>query len=449
MRKYFISGVLFLLTAGGAVLSQPEMPDDEPLIEEAPVEEPPVEEPLVEEKDESRGTLLPRPDEDLEASNWVKSLGGLRPQRFSVKDGALINIVFSPKGDRFFYFRRTENDNTESFELYTVGKGRSELRIAKTGGDDTPPLFLSDDRIAYLTRLHDSNEDGVVDILDEPTLMVSGLDGNRNRQVMLLYPNDVPVASWKNGKAILLATQSGESVNGMIVSLDLASGQREDVVEGFNVELVLPEDKLLILRKQASKDEGQKRSWFSIRRELPEEPRAEPLATLLDHSEHLIYDPANGTVTSLHRPSRGAQVVVFGGGSYFGQQEVDDKATSGKRSRLIATIGQNADSEILIIDDAKHKNTKRPKGRLSYSVIGYVQNRGPLIVESGNLGARLLLQDQSLTNHVVFSFGLFAQGFQVSSDGKYIGWVEIEDTNKNGYLEPWLDNAQPYIAEIR
>ncbi|MEE9311068.1 MAG: hypothetical protein V3V10_01525, partial [Planctomycetota bacterium] len=198
-----ITITLLLLVGAGVVFSQAEFPGSEA-------------------KDD-RGTLLPRPDEDNSTALWVKSLGGLRQQGFTVAKGALINHTFSPKGDRFYYFRKTTKDEKTSFELFTVGIGRSETRVARTGGDDTPPLFLPDDRIAFTTRLFDENEDGQIDILDAPTLMVSTLDGGRLKQIAILDDGDVPVAVWKNGEAILLATQRGESANGMIVSLDLLS----------------------------------------------------------------------------------------------------------------------------------------------------------------------------------------------------------------------------------
>jgi hypothetical protein len=48
----------------------------------------------------------------------------------------------------------------------------------------------------------------------------------------------------------------------------------------------------------------------------------------------------------------------------------------------------------------------------------------------------------------VAEFPLEARGFTASRDGLTVGWVEVEDTDKNGHLQPWKDNARPYFLKI-
>jgi hypothetical protein len=241
----------------------------------------------------------------------------------------------------------------------------------------------------------------------------------------------------------------------MNVSLELLDGKREDVVEGFNVELVLTGDKLVVQRQQVSEKEpeGAPRGWGWGRPAPVEADKVEtvPVPTLLDHSEHLIYDPKDGSLTMLHSPSQRSQIVVAGGGSYFGNQErTQKKGRNYDANGMLRPAIKSAKFEELIVDDAQHKDTQSPQeSRYQWTTIGYIADYGPLLLQHGKLGTKLLLQDKALKVHVIDEFDFFAKGFQCSADGRFVGWIVVEDTDKDGRLEPWEDHSKPFIAEIR
>ena len=71
-----------------------------------------------------------------------------------------------------------------------------------------------------------------------------------------------------------------------------------------------------------------------------------------------------------------------------------------------------------------------------------------LVIEQGNLGSKLLLFDHSLTAHRLADFDLSARGFTASADGLTVGWLQVEDTDKNGYLQPWKDHSSIQFIRI-
>ena len=418
---------------------------------------PPGPEPEPEEEPEKKGSLLPRPDEDLVAERWVAQLGAARPQPLTTEAGVLLHHSMTPDGERFYYFREVARNDGEdgkpagvSYALYTVGANRAETKVADTGADSTPPVFLSDGRILFMSRKYDLNEDRRIDELDDATLMVSNRDGGSVRHVATLAPGEIPVAVWREDRDVLVSTPGEEDANGWIVSLNLVRGDRERIVRGFNVELVLDDGRLLIERQQsrpAPPPQGRRWNWNQPAEE--EEEPEQALPTLLDHSEHILFDPKDGTESTLYSPSRRSHIVVHAEGSWFGHMEPDDEGASrsrfnywGPETRTLPT------SEVLIVDDPQHHDVRATSARYDYFTIGWVDERGLLVIEEGNLGSRLMLFDRALKPHRLVDFDLNARGFVASTDGLTIGWLAVEDTDKNGYLQPWKDHSRLYYLRI-
>lgn len=410
-----------------------------------------------EEPEKKKGSLLPRPDEDTKTALWVSKLGAARPQPLTTEPGVLLHHSMTPDGSRFFYFRvvaRNDGKDGEpagvSYALYTVGVDRAETKVADTGADSTPPVFLNDGRILFMTRKYDLNEDGRIDELDDATLLVSNREGGNLRHVATLPPGEVPLAVWREDRDVLLSTPGQEDANGWIVSMNLVRGDRERIVRGFNVELVLDDDRLLIERLQSKPLPPPNVRRWNWNGPVEEEEESEPpLPTLLDHSEHILFDSKDGTESVLYNPSRRSSIVVHAEGSWFGHQAPDNEDDSrnrfnywGPESRTLPT------SEILIVDDPQHHDVRATSARYDYFTVGWVEERGLLVIEEGNLGSRLMLFDHALKPHRLVDFDLTARGFVASKDGLTIGWLGVDDTDKNGYLQPWKDNSRLYFLRI-
>lgn len=411
---------------------------------------------------EPKGSLKARPKSDPETAQWLRNLGGARAQSLTVKPGALRNVTLHPDGDRFYYYRqddapKREDGNTPdpTYSLYTVGPEKSESRVAECGADLTPPLFLGDGRILFTVRRHDTNHDGKLNLLDDSVLMASNRDGGNLRAVAPSFgrPGDLPVAVWRDDREVLVVTPGEDDENGWIESLNLVTDQRERLVQGFNVELVLPDGRLLIERLQPGKSPDADMPRFNRWGEPVEdfEPPPPTPPSLLEHSDHAIFNPADATVTVLYSPSRHSRLVATGDGSFFGHQAPEPPSTSRNWYGTPPTTGNvrtRPASELLIVDDEAHRDTRRLSAKYDYVSLGWVPSRGLLAVEQGNLGARLLLFDRSLKSHRLADFGLYARNWQASRDGLTVGWLEVEDTDKNGKLEPWKDHSRPHFLRI-
>lgn len=443
MKLRLMLSFLFALAAGMVVLAQ-DMPEPQPEPEEG--EEGP---------EEKKGSLLPRPDSDTKTELWVASLGAARPQPITTESGRLLRLSMTPDGERFYYFRETGRSDGKdgkpqatTYTLYTAGPSRSESRVADTGADCTPPVFLKDGRILFVSRRFDLNEDGSIDELDDATLLVSNRDGGNLRHIATLASGEVPLAAWRDDRDVLISVPGEEDANGWIVSLNLVRGDREKVVRGFNVELVLDDGRLLVERLQPRPEPPpQVRRWNQ-----PVEDEAEPeepLPTLLDHSEHVLFDPKDSSETVLYSPSRRSSIVVHAEGSWFGHQQPDNQSNSRNRSGYMGPESRGTPlSEILIVDDPQHYDVRALSARYDYFTIGWIRDRGLLFIEEGNLGSRLMLFDRALKAHRLVDFDLNARSFVASRDGLTIGWLAVEDTDKNGHLQPWRDNSRLFYLRI-
>ena len=442
-RRWLIAVALCVLTLVGVSLAQ-ELPQPD---------EPPAEP----EKKES--SLQPRPEDDPKTELWVSKLGAARPQSISTEPGVLLHHCMSPQGDRFFYFREVgKNDGkdgrptTVSYALYTVGADKSETKVADTGADTSPPIFMGDGRILFTTRRYDMNDDGYIDILDDPTLMVGNRDGGNLRQVALLEAGETPVAIWREDREVLISTPGEDDANGWIISMNLIRGEREKVVRGFNIELVLEDGRLLVERQQPpSPDKPRGRRFDRWGQPVVGDEEAEPEPpSLVDSPEHFIFDPKDNSETLLYSPNRRSRIIVAAEGSYFGHQEPDDPENGSVRWNRWGppeTLSSQS-SEVVIIDDPQHHDTRVRSARYNYQTIGWIRDRGLLVIEQGNLGSKLLLFDHSLTAHRLADFDLNARGFVASADGLTVGWLQVEDTDKNGYLQPWKDHSSIQFIRI-
>jgi hypothetical protein len=429
---------IFVLAAGFA-FAQDEMPP-EPGEGEQP--------------EEPKGSLQPRPAEDAATAAWINTLAGTRARSLSVQEGAILRHMLTPEGDRFYYYREASRAEGKegapdfvTYALYTVGPEKAEAKIAETGVDALPPLFLADGRIVFASRRYDRNDDGVVDELDEAALIVANRDGGNTRQVATLAAGEMPVAGWREDRELLVATPGDDDVSGWIVSLNLVTGKRERVVQAFNVSMVLQDSKLLLERMQAPEPP---RGRPNYRRAMPDDDKdvEAPKPTLLDYVHYTVFDPKDGSVSPLYRPSRKSALLARGEGSYFGVQEREPANENNVRYPANMQRGSKGGREIQIVDDAEHRDTRAPSSRFDYEVLAWINGRGLLLVERGNLRSRLMLMDRALKFHQVAEFPLEARGFTASRDGLTVGWVEVEDTDKNGHLQPWKDNARPHFLKI-
>lgn len=431
----------FWILAALALSALPTTAQDE--VEPAP-------EPEAEEPAEPKGSLRARGESDAAAEGWVRTLGTPQPRALTVAQGPMPRMVISPEGDRFYYYRPLPPGEgaPQLFALYCVGPDKSEGKVADTGVDAHPPLFLGDGRLLFTTRRHDMNDDGTIDELDECTLVVSNRDGGNLRHIATLAPGEVPAATWREDREVLLATPGEDEVNGWIVSLDLVTGKREQVVRAFNVALVLPGGKLLIERMQSTPRPREPMRWGPDGPEAPADEGEPPPPSLLDHVEYLVFDPAETEPAPLFRPSRKSRIVATGEGSFFGMQDRDPSLAAGRGSPYVRRQGSFS-HEILIVDDAQHRDTRSPSARFNYEVLAWIEQRGLLVIERGNLGSRLFLMDRALKFHKLAEFDFDATDFVASRDGLTVGWLRVEDTDLNGQLEPWKDHARPHLLRLR
>ena len=408
------------------------------------------------EPKKKEGSLQPRPEDDPKTELWVAKLGAARARALSTEPGVLLHHVLSPDGERFYYYReiaRTDGKDGKpinvNYALYTVGPEKAESKVAETGADSAPPLFLSDGRILFTARRYDFNEDGYINELDDATLIVGNRDGGSLRNVANLAPGETPVAVWKEDREVLIVTTSEDDVNAWIVSMNLVRGDRTRVVHGFNVELVLDDGRLLIERLAAAENNkpDNPNPWGVP--VTPEEDAEEPETSLLDPSIHLIFDPKDSTETPLYGASHRSRIVVHAEGSFFGHQEPSEPDDARPRWNQWGpeSVGKQL-SEILIVDDPQHHDSRSPSARYNYTTIGWITERGLLVIEQGNLGSKLLLLDHALKDHHLAEFDLHARGFVASKDGRTIGWLDVEDTDSNGFLEPWKDHSKINYTRI-
>jgi hypothetical protein len=302
-------------------------------------------------------------------------------------------------------------------------------------------------RIVFSSRRYDRNDDGAIDELDEAALIVANREGGNSRQVATLAAGEMPVAPWREDRELLVATPGDDDVSGWVVTLNLVTGKRERVVQAFNVSMVLEDGKLLLERMQAPEPA---RNRPNYRRALPDDDAEEeaPKPTLLDYVHYSVFDPKDSSVTPLYRASRKSALIARGEGSYFGVQEREPAKNNNMGYPTNMQRGSQGGWEILIVDDAEHRDTRSPSSRFDYEVLAWINGRGLLLVERGNLRSRLMVMDRALKFHQVAEFPLEARGFTASRDGLTVGWVEVEDTDKNGHLQPWKDNARPYFLKI-
>jgi hypothetical protein len=394
-------------------------------------------------------TLLPRPESDAAAEAWVKKLGGLRPQSVNVAPGVILNHVLAPEGDRLFYYRPvaapagTDKTAPPRFALHAVGPGRPEHKVLDTGASSDPPLFLADGRIVLTQRLEDTNDDGEVNLMDAPALVVCNRSGDSLRRVCRLEPAASPVGLWRGDTEVLVSQPGGDDPNGWILSVNLVKGTHERVVQAFTVSLVLADDRLLVERLVAQAQRPQNPRFNRWGEPVEEEPEAEQRAPRLnDPPEHLIYNPADGSLSALHSSSAFSRIVCTGEGAYFGHQlsrAIEARPMYGRGSSAIV-------SEILIVDDAQHRDTRTQSARFNHFALGWVSERGLLAVQHGNLRARLLLLDRALKWHTLGELDFTVRG--VCAQGTRLAWLEVEDTDKNGLLESWKDHSRPFFCTL-
>jgi len=403
------------------------------------------------------GTLLPRAEEDPPTVAWVKKLGGLRTQAVTVEPGVLLSHTLTPEGDRLYYYRvigqpAAPDKNADprkaepppKYALYTVGPEKAEAKVMETGASKDPPLFLPDGRIVLTQRRQDTNDDGEISQQDDATLVVCNRDGEAVRDIARLESGTNPVAVWKKGAEILLAEPGVEDPNGWIVSLNLVKGTRERVVKAFNVSLVLDADKLLLERLVAPPPPPQQPNGWGDADPSEQEPE-QRAATLDDPPEHVIYDPADGSVNLLHASTARSRIVCTGEGSYFGHQYSQAPQA---RPRYYGQNQQRNTSEVLIVDDAQHRDTRNDGARNDHYALGWVKERGLLVLRVANLRSNILLLDRALKWHTLGDLDFSVAGVQASQSGLKLAWLEVEDTDKNGLLEPWKDQSRPVFCTI-
>jgi hypothetical protein len=169
------------------------------------------------------------------------------------------------------------------------------------------------------------------------------------------------------------------------------------------------------------------------------------LPTLLDPPEHLVFDPADGGVSNLHGTIAHSRLVCQGEGSYFGHQLPRPEPDDSYRGR---PSNAKQASEVLIIDDAQHRDTRNNGVRYNHVALAWVKERGLLVLQTANLRSKVLLLDRALKWHTLGELDLSARGVRVTPDGLKLAWLEVEDSDENGSLEPWKDNSRPFFAAL-
>jgi signal transduction histidine kinase len=404
------------------------------------------------ERPRPAATLRDRPSEDREGRQWAMRNTGATARPMIVSDGPMIGHTLSPDGERFYFYRRADNHSADAprYRLFTVGPDRTETRVADTGAVADPPMFLADGRIAYTTKRFDLNEDGVVNELDPATLVIAGRDGANARNALTFEPGEVPLRFWQDDRAVLVSvpgSRGTHDVDGAIVTVNVVTGERMRVTRGVDVPYVLSDGRLLVARIQPRQDAGpQPARGMQPRVEREQDDGPQP-PSLLEPFEYHLVDPETGESELLIRPTEATTLQVRGEGSFFGTQV---RETERRRMPQHPAVFQavRPDTDILIVDDAQHRDIRAPNPRYSYQALAWVEGAGLLLIERGNLGSRLLLMDRALNTHRITEFSLFATGFAATPDGKLVTWLEVEDTDLNGYLEPWADHARPFYLRL-
>jgi hypothetical protein len=426
-----VLGVLALvvLLAGGtglAVLAQ-----DEPEFEE----EPPAEEPR------AGGTLKPRPKDDPRSAEWRRRLTLPGARALSAKPGLIPRLCVAPDGSRAFFIRAVGTKDAPAFELWAAGPGRPEALVAALGLESQLPHFLPDGRLLVTSRRFDSNDDGITDHRDLATLALCNPDGSGLEEVALLAPLETAVAVWREGREALLAVPGREGVNGEIVSLNLETGKRQAVCPGFNIELVLADGRLVVerLARAASAEDatspGLRRLWrIQPGAEEPPEPEPEAPAGLLDASEHMLFDPRDGTTIELYSARSRSRLVAHAENSFFGIQEEDRHPFQHR---------------VLIVDDEKHRDTRYLVARNEYQPLAWHAEGGLLVLETMRLKRRVLVLDRALAFWPVAELSFTTALHAASPDGRRLAFLDLEDTTADGALEPWADHGRLHWLELR
>lgn len=430
-------------------------------------EEPPPEEKPPEKKG---GTLRDRPDDDPAAQQFVNSLNLPRPQMAGVAAAPVIRHVLSPDGSYLYYFRDLNAGPSKPAEkrepakppakpryvLYRASPQGGEEKILETGFDAIAPLFLPDGGLVVVTRTLDLNGDNAIDHNDERTLVICGADGKSSREVATLGAQESPLALWREGKEVLLADYSRDDVNGWIMTLPLARGQRAPLTRGFNVSMVLDDGRLLVERLVAPPPQPEQPinpwAWrFEDPDEANDDVEPPPVASLLDRSVHVIFNPADGSESELCNPSQHARLVCYGESTFFGYQQNQRNLAAGRlpggrvrTSRAVETF------ELLVVDSPTQYDLRAPLLNNSYFPLAWLNGRGLLAIEVSNLKTRLCLVDRSskLNFLTISEFAFDAQGFCASLDGLNVAWLEVEDSNEDGYLDPWRDNCRIWFQQL-
>lgn len=451
--KRILAALCLCLPALGALQGQPEVGDGEP-----PPEKP------------DASSLKPRPEDDPDAAAWVARLSPSRPQMASVEQGPILRHCLSPDGARLYFFRDLNAEPPSArrtralplsprYVLFSASPEGSQARVLETGFDALAPLFLEDGRLLIVTRRLDLNGDGKVNAEDDRSLVICGHDGTAEREVCALRPTETPLLLWKQGSEVLTAEFARDDVNGWIYSLSLSKGERRPLCRGFNVSLALEDGSLLIERLVARPpEEGVPMNPWGRRWPMPDEDEeftddTQPLpeAGLLDRSEHVLLNPADGSERILYSPSRRARLHITGEGSFFGVQESSSTINASRLPGGRFTPARTLDTfELLIVDDAEHYGARQPSLRNSYFPLAWIAGRGLLAVERSNLKTRLVLVDRSskLNLLLISEFGYDCAGFCASADGLTLAWLSLEDTNQDGFLDPWQDEARPWFMRL-
>ncbi|CAG0962831.1 hypothetical protein PLCT2_00856 [Planctomycetaceae bacterium] len=431
-------------------------------------EEPP--EPEEKPPEKKAGSLRLRPDEDPAAAQFIAKLSPARPQMAGVAPQSLLRHTLSPDGQYLYYFRNlnapapkpaTAREPASStpdprYVLFRAGAGGSEEKVLETGFDAIAPLFLPEGRLAVVTRTLDLNGDGVLDHNDERSLIMCGADGSSAREVTALRAQETPLAVWREGKEILLAAYSRDDVNGWIVTLPLSRGQRTPLTRGFNVSMVLEDGRLLIERFVAPPPPAEQPinpwAWRNDGEEDgADEVEPPPVASLLDRSVHVLFNPTDGSEVELYNPAQRARLSVFGEGSFFGCQQATRNIGSTRFPAIMGRVSRSVESfEFVVVDSSAQYDTRAPHVNNNYFPLAWINGRGLLLTEVSNLKTRLLLMDRSSKLNLlpITELGFDAQGFCASQDGLTVAWLSVEDTNEDGYLDPWRDSARIWFLQI-
>jgi hypothetical protein len=103
-----------------------------------------------------------------------------------------------------------------------------------------------------------------------------------------------------------------------------------------------------------------------------------------------------------------------------------------------------------VVDDAQHYDARAPQARNDYIPLAWIKGKGLLSLEQSNLKSRLVLFDRSekLNLLPITEFGYEARGICASKDGLTLAWLVVEDSNEDGYLNPWEDNSRPWFLQL-